>query len=68
MAQTAEDLENKDAMNRKEKEDEAKVVNMGRNDKTNLDRINQRVSAEKIKLQQGLQSTIQTDSYQSMPT
>lgn len=49
-ALTTEDLQSKDAMNKKEKEDEVKVVNMGRSDKTNLDRINHKISSEKIKL------------------
>merc|ERR1712086_1107792 len=71
-AVTPEELKANEVANAKEKEDENKIVNLGKNEHTNLDRINRKISNEKVKPEQSpeSQSFISTklDQFQSMPS
>lgn len=71
-AVTPEELKANEAANSKEKEDENKIVNLGKNGRTNIDRINKKISNEKVKLEQSPQSqsfiSTKLDQFQSMPS
>jgi hypothetical protein len=51
-----EEIKANEAAITKEKEDENKIVNLGKNGRTNIDRINKKLSNEKVKLEQSPQS------------
>lgn len=51
-----EEIKANEAAITKEKEDENKIVNLGKNGRTNIDRIKKKLSNEKVKLEQSPQS------------